>query len=114
MRKDGWAWTLGIVLCAAAFGELGYGLHSTHRLKVPGRSVPAAVVLPPDWRALRNEKERRLLGSAIRGLLRRVDSLEADSAGRRLFDSLVRARPGLLDSAKIAERYFSAEEFLNH
>jgi hypothetical protein len=93
---------------------LGYELHPTNPLKAPERIVPAAVLLPPDRRLLLNGRERERLELALRRLLRHVDSLAADSAGRRVFDSLVRARPGLLDSARKAERYFSMEELLNH
>ena len=106
-------WVVGMLLCTSLFTIVGYCLSRKSRLLVPGRVVPAGVVLPPDWRGLRGERERQALGAAIGALLRRVDNLAADSVGRRQFDSLIAARPGLLDSAKVAERYFSLQDFLN-
>jgi len=88
---------------------VGYCLSRRVWLWVPGKIVPAAVILPPDPRVFRDARERERLGSAIRALLRRMDSLEADSSGRRMYDSLVRARPGLLDSARVAERFISIQ-----
>ena len=38
-----------------------------------------------------------------------MDSLKRDSAGLLFCDSLIRLRPGLLDSLQVAERYFLTE-----
>jgi hypothetical protein len=38
-----------------------------------------------------------------------MDSLEKDVHGKRIFDSIVRARPGLLDSARRARGYYSGQ-----
>ena len=72
MKRMG-SWILGMLLCASLFTVIGYYLSESKTLWRPGRIVPAAVLLPRDWRA---ERERRW------------------------FDSLMGARPGLLDSAR--------------
>jgi len=43
----------------------------------------------------------------IRQFLKRMDSLRQDSAGRGEYDSICRLRPGLIDSALKAERYYT-------
>ena len=46
----------------------------------------------------------------IRGWERKMDSLRLDSHGRRVYDSVLAARPGILDSAKKAEEFFHSQD----
>ena len=91
--------------CLVVSLKVGYW----RNVRAPEKIVPAAV-LPADGR-LRDARERELLGAALRMLQRRMDSLAADSAGRRSVDSLVRARPGLMDSVGAVERLLSEQGF---
>jgi len=43
----------------------------------------------------------------IRLWKRMMDSLKNDSSGRRIYDSILYARPGIMDSARVAEDFFS-------
>ena len=43
---------------------------------------------------------------AVRAFEHLMDSLREDSAGRRRYDSILLARPDILDSAKTAEEFF--------
>ena len=49
---------------------------------------------------------------AVRAFERMMDSLSscAGSGGRRIYDSILAARPGILDSAKEAEAYFLSHD----
>ena len=42
----------------------------------------------------------------IRLFLKRMDSLRRDPSGKKEYDSICHARPGLIDSALTAERYY--------
>jgi hypothetical protein len=42
----------------------------------------------------------------VRAWERMMDSLRLDAHGRRLYDSILAVRPGILDSAKKAEEFF--------
>lgn len=52
------------------------------------------------------EFDRKQL-ETIRAFEHRMDSLSRDSSGRKEYDSISRARPGLMDSARTAETYYS-------
>ena len=113
MKRESIFLLLLVMALAAACISAGALIEKRHVYQMPGKIVPAAVIIPLDGRTLRDEREREWLGMCLQALRRRLDSLAADSAGRRSYDSLARARPGLLDSLKIAEHYFSGEG-LNH
>lgn len=42
----------------------------------------------------------------------RMDSLRKDSVGARVYDSIVRVRPGLMDSVRGAEEYYYLQDHL--
>ncbi|MBS1665182.1 MAG: hypothetical protein JST68_29320 [Bacteroidetes bacterium] len=44
---------------------------------------------------------------AIRQFLHWMDSLQSTPSGRSIYDSIRRTRPGLLDSARQAEKYYT-------
>ena len=44
--------------------------------------------------------------SPLDGMMRRVDSLKRDSAGRKTYDSFMRVHPGILDSIITAQKYY--------
>jgi hypothetical protein len=99
-----WRLVLGLVAGCGVIGYMAYRTFFGGAFSVPGRIAPTVVILPP----VRGSDDRAL-GEGLRLLLRQVDSLQADSSGRRVLDSLVRARPGLLDSARVAERLYSLQ-----
>ena len=45
--------------------------------------------------------------AAIRRFLQQMDSLRQDSTGHRLYDSICQFRPGLIDSARTAEKFYN-------
>ncbi|HEV2478078.1 MAG TPA: hypothetical protein VGS79_00380 [Puia sp.] len=47
---------------------------------------------------------------AVRAWERMMDSLRVDARGRRIYDSILAARPGILDSAKKAEEFFYSHD----
>lgn len=105
-----WKWAglvLGLAVGGGVFSYVGHRV-SAVGFRSPGRIVPA--VLSSGSALTPGDRE---LARALRMLLRRVDSLRVDSSGRRAYDSLVRSRPGLLDSARVAERFYSLQEILN-
>jgi hypothetical protein len=106
MKRETILWGLLMVATAVFFVAVGWKMASPYSLHAPGKIVPAAVGLPRGRWLLREEREEELLGAALRVLQRRIDSLAADSAGRRVYDSILEMRPGMLDSLKIAEKYF--------
>jgi hypothetical protein len=69
-----------------------------------GRIEPARLRRPQDDR-------NRELARALHALLRRLDSLATDSKGRPVYDSLMRMRPGLVDSARTLVKYFDAVDY---
>jgi hypothetical protein len=46
------------------------------------------------------------------GFLKWMDSLKNDATGKRQYDSICLVRPGLLDSAREVERYYSLKHLL--
>lgn len=66
------------------------------------QSLPAGRAVPETPEAF----ERKAL-ELIRAFEHRMDSLRQDSLGRKEYDSICRVRPGLLDSARAAEAYYS-------
>ena len=50
--------------------------------------------------------------SSLQLFLTRMDSLQRDVSGKRLYDSLCLVRPGLLDSVRFAIRYYSLRHWL--
>jgi hypothetical protein len=111
-----WVWlVLGLTVAGAVFSYAGHRVAlatEVMKWRRPGRIVPAAV-LPPGGGLAGASGRDRALAQALGVLLRRVDSLRNDSSGRRVYDSLVELRPGLLDSARVAERFYSLQELLN-
>jgi hypothetical protein len=111
-----WVWlVLGLAVAGAVFSYAGHRVAlATKAMKWrrPERIVPAAALPPGGGLAGASGRDRELV-LALRLLLRRVDSLRNDSSGRRVYDSLVESRPGLLDSARVAERFYSLQELLN-
>lgn len=103
---------LVIVMGGCGLAYLGYRVNTATQEVLRqrlGRIVPALLpVRCGGW----DERERDI-AQGLRVLLRRVDSLRNDSAGRRTYDSLVRARPGLLDSARVVERIYGLRDSLN-
>jgi hypothetical protein len=117
--KAKWVWlVLGLALAGGVFSYVGHRVAQATKVmkwRRPGRIVPAAVVWHKsgDLRQVELSRGDRELAGALRMLLRRVDSLRNDSSGRRVYDSLVESRPGLLDSSRVAERFYSLQELLN-
>jgi hypothetical protein len=111
-----WVWlVLGLAVAGGGFSYVGHRVAKATEVmqwRLPGRIVPAAVLPPGGGLAGASGRDREL-AQALRMLLRRVDSLRNDSTGRRVYDSLVESRPGLLDSARVAERFYSLQELLN-
>ena len=110
-----WKWVglvMGLAVGGGVFSYVGHRVAASVGYGRPGRIVPA--VLPPmGGMSEASPGGDRELARALRVLLHRVDSLRSDSTGRRVYDSLVRARPGMLDSARVAERFYSLQELLN-
>ena len=78
-------------------------------LALPGKiAVPAARVLGGRGHAA-GAHEGWL---AIRAFEHYMDSLRQGGAGARLYDSILHARPGIMDSAQEAEVYFYLEDRL--
>lgn len=46
----------------------------------------------------------------VRAWERKMDSLRRDAHGRRTYDSILAARPGILDSAKKAQEFFYSRD----
>lgn len=75
-------------------------------------SKPAAgVVVSPSYR----EKPPRVSQAhagwlTVRAWERMMDSLREDAHGRRIYDSILAARPGILDSARKAEDFFYSHD----
>jgi hypothetical protein len=100
-------WWFSLTMTVLFFIAFGWKMGSpAYYLHTPETIVPAAIQLPKDRRLLHDEQESELFGTLLQALQRRIDSLAADSAGRRIYDSIVEMRPGLLDSLKIVTRYF--------
>jgi hypothetical protein len=109
-----WVWlALGLVVGGGMFSYVGHRVAQTVEWRTPGRIVPAAVLPPAGGSSGPSSGGDRELAQALRMLLRRVDSLRTDSTGRRVYDSLVAARPGMLDSARVAERFYSLQALIN-
>jgi hypothetical protein len=88
---------IAVLALAGAVWILGnYMVYGLRPLASAGRIV--TVILPPPNRV--DPAERQWMDRALGILLRRLDSLRRDSAGRRVYDSLLRMRPGLMDSLR--------------
>ena len=85
-----------LVLAGAIWLWGDYRLCRLRPLEPAGRIV--TVILPSPNRV--GVAERRWIDRALGILLRRLDSLRRDSTGRRVYDSLMRMRPGLMDSLR--------------
>ena len=103
-KKILWVFMVTCVLISVLL--FGYSAGNQYSLHTPGQIVPAAITLPKDRQLLHDKGEEQLLAKVLQAMQRRIDSLAADSAGRRIYDSIVEMRPGLLDSLKVVTRYF--------
>lgn len=106
MKREKILWSIVLLATVMTSGAICWNQGGWHFLHAPGKIVPAAVVLPRDGR------DRERLRDALKLLQGRMDSLAADSAGKRIYDSLVRVRPGLWDSVRMVERLLSERGFL--
>lgn len=91
--------TEAIALMLLAGGIWAWGSYRIARLRLlepPGRIV--TVILPPINRL--ELVKQRWLRRAMDTFLRRLDILQRDPAGRRIYDSLLDMRPGLVDSLR--------------
>jgi hypothetical protein len=99
---------IAVLVLAGAVWFLGnYLVYGLRPLASAGRIV--TVILPSPNRV--DVAERRWMDRALGILLRRLDSLRRDSAGRQVYDSLLRMRPGLMDSLKAV---YAAPVFLEN
>ncbi len=103
IKRQRMYWIIFLAAMAGFCVAVGWRLADQHILGSSGKIVPAAIGHP------RGGRERERLGAAVWALHRRLDSLAADSAGRRSYDSLIHARPGMMDSLKFIEGYFLPE-----
>jgi hypothetical protein len=89
-------WVIGVLVLLALVNTVSMvaAIRGHHDLGNFGVIKPAVVAGP------RMERPRRVRQS----LEQYLDSLRRDSTGRRLLDSLLRSRPGLVDSLNEAER----------
>jgi hypothetical protein len=96
----------GLMLVALGIGigrlaERKFG--SMPGMKIGHLSPYLPPVVEPRVPVVNSEKE--LL--AIRAFEHWMDSLSKDGAGRRTYDSIIRQRPGLMDSARQAEAFYN-------
>jgi hypothetical protein len=107
MRRRIWRFELVLIFMGLVFFAVGYGVYHAGWLKPPRKIYPADILQPPeDWETAKD----RALGRLLHAFLLRVDSLQRDSMVKKDYDSLLRARPGLVDSARAAERiYYSPD-----
>jgi hypothetical protein len=99
---------IGVLALAGSVWILGnYLIYGLRPLKPTGRIV--TVILPSPNRV--DAAERRWMDRTLGILLRRLDSLRRDSAGRSVYDSLLRMRPGLMDSLRAV---YAAPVFLEN
>ena len=97
----GWYVVLALVL---AGGGLWLSVRRSLRDSVlgpVGRIRPAAVILTPAGGLMEDKR----LEVVVRDFVHYWDSLRADPVGRVRYDSLMRVRPGLLDSARAVEGF---------
>lgn len=107
VRWPAWVWVMaGVVLfvvvvaVAVRTAEKGWAIMPPAGVM---RVAPFVLRrLPAGWPA--GDARRGL--EAVRAWRRWMDSLQTTPAGEVVYDSIVRARPGLLDSAKEAEAYY--------
>jgi hypothetical protein len=88
-------------------GLLCFSVHQTlHTALVarPARLLPLPRAEPP---AVAHAHEGWLI---IRAWERAMDSLRRDSSGKRVYDSILAARPGILDSARKAEAFYYSHD----
>ena len=70
-----------------------------------------AIVVSPRYHEQQPPISQAHLGwVTVRAWERMMDSLRADAHGRRAYDSILAARPGILDSAKKAEEFFYSHD----
>jgi hypothetical protein len=105
-------------------GVAGFLLVGTGILWMSGRTIKGYGRYPLDYysRKLRSDSVRTShLPSAViteaekkafDAFQRWADSVKKNSAGRRVFDSLMRARPGLMDSAGKVRKYLGLRDLL--
>ena len=48
-------------------------------------------------------------GEVIRDFLQKMDSLRKDGHGRVIYDSICKVRPGLMDSARVIDRFLQEQ-----
>ena len=90
---------LGVVIGRVAEGKFG----SMSSMKIGHLSPYLPPVPEPRVPVVNSEKEL----VAIRAFEHWMDSLSKDGAGWRTYDSIIRQRPGLMDSARQAEAYYN-------
>ena len=102
-------WTPFVLLLCCGLFILGRDVSRSFRVAL----VTPVTSLPPLRRSMPPPVASSHAGwLAVRAFERMMDSLGscADSGGRRIYDSILAARPGILDSAKTAEGYFLSHD----
>lgn len=102
-----------ILMCAAFSLLLCYVVKVTEPPAIP--TIQPIVVPDHVIHSLRPRHPRDFFDNDLfvtEGFLKWMDSLKNDATGKILYDSICRVRPGLLDSAREVERYYSLKHLL--
>ena len=87
--------------------------HPSEVMRITPINVPPAVT-SPGAESLPYDARTRISIERIRVFHHLMDSLKNDPSGRRVFDSLRQARPGLFDSIDRVEQLYAPHEKRNH
>lgn|GEM_PF-3495392 len=79
--------------------------HPSAVMQITPIHAPAAAA-SPDLQSLPYDAQTQASINRIRAFRLRMDSLKNDPEGRRLYDSLRQARPGLFDSIEMVEQLY--------
>lgn len=106
-----------VIFLGLGLGLVCFSVHQTLHTALVARPVrrlaPLAPLspLPPLPRAESPPVARAHEGwLIIRAWERAMDSLRRDSSGKRVYDSILAARPGILDSARKAEAFYYSHD----
>jgi hypothetical protein len=100
-----------VIFLGLGLGLVCFSVHQTLHTALVARPVRRLAPLPPFPRAESPPVARAHEGwLIIRAWERAMDSLRRDSSGKRVYDSILAARPGILDSARKAEAFYYSHD----
>src|SRR5258708_39997011 len=105
IRVRKWQFGVMLALCIGGLSLMAYWTFTARNFSGLLKQSRSSVLPPP---RMRNDLLLKGTGGwlAIRRFKDWMDSLKNDSAGRFRYDSIVHARPGLMDSVKKALEYY--------